>query len=168
MNKSMIKIFTLSLVLIFAAATGVDAQKIGHMSSQAVFLEMPETKSAQSKLEDYRQQLSSELEGRQKALQQKIENGRKSAGDLTPNQIKALEEEIQKEGLAIETKARELEQKYVEKEMELLKPLEEKFIAAIKSVADANGYTYIMETGTLLHAQPGDDITGKVKSKLGM
>jgi len=168
MNKSMIKIFTLSIALIFAAATGVDAQKIGHMSSQAVFLEMSETKAAQSKLEDYRKQLSSELENRQKALQQKIANARRTADELSPNQIKVLEAEIQEEGQAIETKARELEQQYVAREVELLKPLEEKFMAAIKSVADANGYTYIMETGTLLHAQGGDDITDKVKAKLGM
>jgi len=35
----MIKIFTLAVALVFAAATGVDAQKVGHMSSQEVFLE---------------------------------------------------------------------------------------------------------------------------------
>lgn len=170
MNKSMIKIFTLAVALVFAAATGVDAQKVGHMSSQEVFLEMPGTKAAQKNLEDYRKQLSSQLEGRQKALQQKIEKGSADAqaGTLTPIQIKALEDEIQKEGAAIEKKAMELEQDYAKKELELLQPLEEKFRNAVKQVADENGYTYVMETAGLLHASSSDNITAKVKAKLGM
>jgi len=160
----------MAVALVFAAATGVDAQKVGHMSSQAVFLEMSETQSAQKNLEDYRKQLSSQIEGRQKALQQKMQTGSADAqaGKLTPIQIKALEDEIQKEGAAIEKTAMELEQQYAKRELELLQPLEQKFNAAVKQVADENGYTYIMETATLLHASPADNITDKVKSKLGM
>ncbi len=170
MNKSIIKICTLALALVFAAATGVDAQKVGHMSSQAIFLEMPETKSAQKNLEDYRKQLSSQLEGRQKALQQKIQKGNEDvqAGVLTRIQIQALEEEVRKEGAEIEKKAMELEQQYAKREIELLQPLEQKFNAAVKQVADESGYTYILETATLLHANDSDNITDKVKAKLGM
>lgn len=170
MNKSIIKIFTLAVALVFATATGVDAQKVGHMSSQEVFLEMPETKKTLKELEDYRKQLSSQLEGRQKTLQQKIQDGNKKAqeGVLTPIQIKALEEEIQTEGAAIEKKVGELEQQYAKREIDALKPLEEKFMNAIKQVADENGYAYVLETAGLLHANPADNITAKVKSKLGM
>ena len=168
MNKSIIKIFTLAVALVFAAATGVDGQKIGHMSSQEVFLEMPGTKAAQKNLEDYRKQLSSQLESRQLALQQRIQDANARANDMSPNEIKALEEEIQKEGLAIEKKAMELEQDYAKRELDLLQPLEEKFRNAVKQVADENGYTYVMETAALLHASSSDNITAKVKAKLGM
>ena len=62
----------------------------------------------------------------------------------------------------------ELEKQYAKRELELLQPLEKKFNDAVKQVADENGYTYILETATLLHARPEDNITDRVKAKLGM
>ena len=54
------------------------------------------------------------------------------------------------------------------KQIEMLKPFQEKLIEAIKIVAKENGYTYIFDKNTVLYYSDSEDITNKVKAKLGI
>lgn len=159
------KLGVLTFAVLCFAAVGATAQ-IGHINSQVVFADMPATQSAKSQLEAHSKQLGEDLTAKETKLQQKVESARKTAGDMTANQIKTLETEIQNEAMAIDKTRQEYQQKVYEKENELMKPLVDKFQSSIESVAKANGYKFILDSSALLYADPNADITTKVKSKL--
>ena len=66
-----------------------------------------------------------------------------------------------------EKKAYEAETKLQQKEQELLQAIMIKVNNAVQDLAKAEGYSYIFERTTLLHAG-GDDISDKVRKKLGI
>jgi outer membrane protein len=55
-------------------------------------------------------------------------------------------------------------------EEELLKPMVEQTNTAIKTVAEENGFTYVLDTsaGFVLYYDRGEDLLAKVKSKMGI
>jgi outer membrane protein len=74
-----------------------------------------------------------------------------------------LEQRIQ----AAQEKAQE---DLAKQEEELLKPMVDRATVAIKEVASANNFTYILDvsTGTVLVYDKGEDILPLVKAKLGI
>ena len=54
------------------------------------------------------------------------------------------------------------------KQMELLKPFQEKILEAIKEVGKEFNFTYIFDTSMLTYYEQGEDIAAKVKQKLGI
>lgn len=167
--KSIIKSVLLLLAFVCLATVNADAQqKIGHTNSQLLFADMPSTKSAKSQLEDYSKQLNDQYTTKEKGLQQKLADAQKKAGELTPNQIKELEADFQKQGLELEKMRQGLEQDLLKKEQELMEPLTKKFTDAIAAVAKENGYSYIIDSTALLHGVDSDDVTSLIKTKLGM
>ena len=56
------------------------------------------------------------------------------------------------------------------KEIELLRPIEEKAQNAINAVAEKGKYTYILDSssGVLLYSKESEDILEKVKKELGL
>jgi len=167
--KSIIKYTVVLLAVVCLANVNANAQqKIGYTNSQVLFSEMSETKAAQSQLKDYSEQLNKQYDAKEKALQQKLESIRKEAVNLTPNQIKVKEEELQKEAMELENTRRGFETDIVKKEQELMRPLTEKFAKAIESVAKENGYSFIIDSSALLHGMDANDVTSLIKTKLGM
>ena len=55
-----------------------------------------------------------------------------------------------------------------EKQLEVLKPLQDLLLEAIKEVAKEGKYTYIFDLNTLASSALGDDISAQVKTKLGV
>ncbi len=167
--KSIIKSGLLLLAFVCLATVNADAQqKIGHTNSQILFADMPATKAAKSQLEDYSKQLNDQYTAKEKTLQQKLADAQKKANELTPNQIKELETDFQKQGLELEKTRQTLEQDLLKKEQELMEPLTKKFTDAIAAVAKENGYSYIIDSTALLHGVDSDDVTSLIKTKLGM
>ena len=62
-NKVKSILFTLAIITSF----NLNAQKLGHVNSQAIVQEMPDYESARQELESYKNDLSKELEMYQKA-----------------------------------------------------------------------------------------------------
>ncbi|MFW5892440.1 MAG: OmpH family outer membrane protein, partial [Bacteroidota bacterium] len=62
------------------------------------------------------------------------------------------------------------QQDLVQRENKLLQPIIDQARDAIEEVAEEQGYTYVfdMSAGSLLYANPGDDILPLVKDKLGI
>ena len=52
--------------------------------------------------------------------------------------------------------------------MELLAPVQEKVLNAIKEVAKAENFTYVFDVTTVAYGWDTTDITDKVKAKLGL
>ena len=56
------------IALLISSAFNVNAQKLGHVNSQAIVQEMPDYESARQELESYKNDLAKELEMYQKLI----------------------------------------------------------------------------------------------------
>ena len=91
----------------------------------------------------------------------------KGLGDLM-KQAQEMQANMQKMQEDLQKKAADAEKQLIDKEAALSKPLYDKLNGAIKSVATANKYAYIVDKKLLLYSDGGIDATGKLKSQLGI
>ncbi|MCH2046696.1 MAG: OmpH family outer membrane protein [Saprospiraceae bacterium] len=158
------------VMLLLAFNSTTYAQSVAYVDAEAIIQDMPEYRRAKSEVEAYGQQLQKRLEKQQQdmaAYYQEVAQ-KEQAGTLTPKEGQEAQVKLQQMQEALQKAALEADQKLVQKEAELTKPLYEKFDVTIKSVAKANGYAYILDKKLLLYSEGGIDATSKVKSALGL
>ncbi len=170
MNK-VFKLFPLfAFIALMAFSVDTNAQKIAYVDAEKIIPEMPAYKKAKSEVEAYGKQLQKIIEGKQTEGQQYLQEvtGKAQRGELTPKQEQEAQVKLQEMQANLQKEAMEAEQKLAKKESDLLKPLYEEFNAALKKVATANEYGYILDKKLLLYSDGGIDATAKVKSALGI
>ena len=157
-------------VLLTLLTISTYAQKFGHLNAQELISIMPERDKAVEQLQDYAKGLESQLISMQAEYQSMIEdyqNNEASYDDLTKQdkiaEIQGLEQRITTFQQSAQTSLQN-------KEIELLRPIEEKAQNAINTVAEKGKYTYILDssTGVLLYSKESEDILEKVKKELGL
>ena len=163
------KKITIITVFIFLSLVSF-SQKIGHINVEQLMSLMPERDKAISELENYAKDLQSQLSAMESEYQSMIEdyqNNESSYDDLT-KQDKLTE--IQNLQQRIATFQQSANTSLQNKELELIKPMEEKAINAINKVAIRGKYTYILNSslGVLLYHDDSEDILSKVKKELGL
>lgn len=169
------KIILNVLTALFLTAMTLPAQaqtgKLGHVNIQKVLEVMPGYQAAEKKLQDFAKQLQETLAKMEQEYQQKISDYYEQEKDMLP----AIKEVKQKEISDLETRIVKLqgssEEQLAQKQVELLKPLEEQVMGAIKGVATEKGFSYIFDASvgsSLLYYPPADDVTDLVKAKLGI
>ena len=158
--------------LALMAATTTDAQKFGYINSQAILAGMPEVKQAEANLDALKKQLQKKgqqmlvnLESKYKELQRK-----EAQGELSPKQLEGEAKGIKEEEAKIGQFEQDMQKQLMQKQEELMKPVIDRINAAIKSVAESGGYTYIFDAvgGFILYADESQDVSAQVKAKLGM
>jgi len=161
------------LLAIASVAFTVQAQnKIGHLSVDQLIASMPETKAAQTQLENEAKSLEAQMTEMQSELEKKIQSFRQTEGTMTDltretkyNEIQDLDRRIQE----FQAKAQE---SLGRKQEELLIPVLEKAQQAITDVANENGFTYILDSsqskGVVVFNENGIDVTALVQAKLGI
>ena len=95
------------------------------------------------------------------------------SGTVTPVVAQAKEEEFRKKQLEIQQYEQKVMQDVAKKREELFTPILKKVQDAIDAVGKAEGYTMIFDTSAIANnpivfAAEADDVTAKVKAKLGM
>lgn len=152
------------------ASAGSGNQKIAYVETDSIFFEMPEYKAAKLELEQMKMVLSKQMEEEQTKAQQYYAAvmSKVQQGVLAPAQQKAEEAKLMKMQEDLQAKGMQLEQAMIEKEKELMTPMDDKFKAALKEVAKANGYAYILDKKLMLYSDGGEDASAKLKEKLGM
>lgn len=148
----------------------VSAQKMATVNSQEILLTMPEVKSMQAKLQSKNDELSKQLESMYKTYEAKVAELKKADASLSGamkevkiQEVQELEGRIQKFQQAAQSEVQELEKT-------LTAPVVEKAKKAIQEVAKELTYTHVFDvvTGSLLVWPDTNDITSKVKIKLGI
>lgn len=139
-----------------------DAQKVGYLDTQKILEEMPEYVSAQQTLnklgEQYRNYLQQEA--------QKIENAYKSyqtdRARLSESQKQARENEI----ISMEKRLQDKQNEYfgeggvmASKSEQLLGPVKAKVDAAIRKVAQARGYTLVIDLSAIQGVVYKDEVS---------
>ena len=167
--KKFLQLAVVALLLI-AATTTASAQKFGYVNSAAILAEMADMKAAESNLEGLQKQLQKKGQAMVETFQTDVAAFQKSVsdGNLTPKaqqeQTAKLEARQQEIGAFEQSMMADIQKK----RSELLEPIYEKVNAAIKAVAEAEGYQFIFDQQVLLYGQETSDVSASVKAKLGM
>ena len=156
-------LFTLAVITSF----NLNAQKLGHVNSQAIVQEMPDYESARQELEGYKNDLTKELEMYQKLILEFAQAYEDQKSGMSAESRQRKEADLMERQQNYEKKAYEAETKLQQKEQELLQAIMIKVNTAVQDLAKDEGYSYIFERTTLLHAGV-DDISNKVRKKLGI
>lgn len=164
-----LKFLVLLLLGALSLHSRAQTQKLGHVNTQKVVEAMPAYKEAEKKLKDYVMQLERQLTLMQDELEKMMAAYETGRATMSPPIIEIEEQKIQDAQKRIQQLQYSSEKDAYSKQAELLKPLEEQVMAAIKAVAAEKGYAYIFDAsqGMMLYGPPSDDITEMVKAKVG-
>jgi outer membrane protein len=163
----------LAVLFVMAMPTTLSAQnKFGHINAQELLVSLPSYKTAETQLQAFAKKLQDAYMKMQEDYNKLYAEFEKMQGDKTT--LKPLLEAKYAEIVDLEKRMQKIEQsseqQLVEKQAELLKPLEDQIMTAIKAVAKEGGYTYIFDSsaGSLLYSPDGDNVMPLVKKKLGI
>ena len=149
-------------ILIPMSSWGAEKVKIGFVDLQKVFLTSEPGKQA-------KRSLDKEAEEKKKALDEKKKEFEKMKGDLE-KKINILSEESRKEKFeALERKREDLLQfvqesdmKLAERDRDLTRKITGELQAILRDYAEKEGYTLILEKGSILYAPEETDVTDEV------
>lgn len=162
-------LLSLALVLCPLMLTAQDAQKIGIVDTQTIFTSMPETKAAQSQLDELAGKYENEVATMESELKKQYEDYEKEAANLTDAMKVRKQQDLEELQRRILTHRQVAAQDLQKKQMELLAPIQTKIHEAINKVGSENGFAYILEASQLLYVgSNGQDVTALVRSKLGL
>jgi outer membrane protein len=129
---------------------------------------MPETKKADSTLQELRNALVQNATDKQNAFYAAVDKFNKDSTTLTASVKAVKKSELTKMGQDLSGEEERIQQQLQQRQQELLGPINKKAYDAVQSVAKENGYGYVFEKEALLVAPPGDDILPLVAKKLNI
>ena len=167
MTNLLKKLFVGMLLLLPAVSFG--QTKIAHVNSQTLLENLPEAKTVKAKLDTLQTEYEAQYDELLKEYKMKLleyQNNPPASAAMK----KSKELEIQQLQERIESFEQSAAEDFAKMQEELLTPVHNKVKDAIKAVAKESGYAYVIDTNTagLLYASDSEDITAKVKAKLGL
>ncbi|MCS6934846.1 MAG: OmpH family outer membrane protein [Chitinophagales bacterium] len=148
-------------------------QKIGHLNSLDILQSMPEFKAMQADLQKQKDAFTKVLEGlysdydkKQKELQT-LANDKTTPDAILDMKVKELQD-LQVRISEFEDKVNNDLQKM---QSDKLKPINDKYLKAVKEVAQANGYAYIIDIvsgAVAYYPESQNDVTQLVAKQLGI
>jgi outer membrane protein len=164
------KLLAAAFILTFLTAgkTGMSQQKFGVINTNEVFSMMAETKKADSLLESFQKAITEDYTISQSELNAAYEKFVKDSAKMAPSLKEIKRTDLQNRITELSRKEKQ-SNGLVEAEREkLIKPIRDKLLVAIKEVAKENGYSHIAYKEQMIVFPSADDITDKVKKKLGV
>lgn len=157
--------------LLFIGATSfTKAQsKVAHINTQELVAGMPEMLSAKSELEKLQKSYETEIQTLATELQKKMEQYQAEVDTKTDEENEKRAIEVQQMQQSIREYQGQAQQDLQKKEYDLLKPITDKAMLAIKKVAATQGFEYVLnsaEGGGVLVAS-GKNLIDDVKKELG-
>lgn len=169
--KKTIAIIITAVFAFFGTASA--QQKIGHINSLDILQAMPEFKQMNTDIEKQKQSYQKALEGmysdyekKQKDLQA-LSNDKSTPDPIIESKIQELQD-LQKRIQDFESKVNDDLQKL---QQEKLKPINDKYLKAVKEVAITNNYSYVLDVvsgAVAYYPEVADDVTDLVLKKLNI
>ena len=163
----------LTIVVVWAAGlfcTELNAQKakFGHVDYAGIIEIMPETDSAQVEVKQLKADLEAEAAVMQQEFQAKYEEFTQKQATYSSAVAQVKQKELEDMYQRLQAFAEGAQSQIQAKQVELLKPVQDKVLNAIKEVAKADNFTYVFDVTTVAYGWDTTDITDKVKAKLGL
>jgi outer membrane protein len=160
------------IAAIFTFSGTVSAQqKIGHINNASIIQAMPEYKQMITDLEKKQDEYAKVYQGMMAEYEKKSKEYQALANDKSASDpiidVKFQEVmDLQKRIGDFETK---MESDLQKLQGDKYKPIQEKYTKAVKEVATANGFAYILDVISLVYFPEGsNDVTDLVMKKLGV
>jgi len=169
--KKIAKILLCGLLIIPAAAVFGQTGKFGHINSQELLTQMPESDSAQAEMQRVQSTYELQFEEMQVELNKKYEIYLQNRDTYTDLIRQTKEAEIQEMQSRIDQFQQNAGQELQAQQQELLAPILEKANNAIREVAEDNGFIYVFDVGQgnpIYFSDESVDILPLVKEKLGI
>ncbi len=163
------KYIVILLALVLSVTGYAQKAKFGHVDYSAIMKEMPGIDTAQTNLLSLQKELQEAGQMMAEELKTKeAEYNRLAASGASSAILKVKEDEITKMYARFQEFASNSEQELQVKQIELLKPFQDRLVEAIKTVAENGKYTYVFDISTLAFSSDSDDLTKAVKTQLGI
>lgn len=164
------RIFTVAvLALGLLAASSASAQtKIGYISSQELISLMPETKKADSSLQQLRAALIQNAQDKEAKLNADIEKFNIDSLKYSEAVKTVKRAELQKAYQELAGEEQRIQEQLQSEQQRLLAPITKKANDAVQAVAKENGFSYVFEREVLIVAPPAEDMLPLVAKKLGI
>lgn len=160
----------LLLTLILATPAVIFAQeKIAYINSQEIISKMPETKDMQTKLQAKQKTIETSRAAIEAEFNNKVAEFQKDTINPTESVVmdrqKQLEDLRTRHDTFVQSSQAELEKEY----NDLLTPIQQKFMKAVKEVGDAQNYLFVIDVASALYTNPNAVNANKlVEAKLGI
>lgn len=168
--KNMMK--WIAVIAFVCGAMGVSAQvKLGHIETQKLIQAMPEMAKARETMEAKQSEIEKELTNMQEQFKAKLEEYSKNGKTMSDVIRAAKEQELQELQQRIQSFQQIAMENLEKTQAELMQPIMEKAMNAIREVGKENGFTYIFDLsqgGILYNAENTEDVLPLVKRKLGL
>ena len=175
--KTIVGVTLLVMVTAFSASA---QDKIGYANIELMLAYMPETKTMSESLQTYQAQLAQQMQTKEIYAQQKLQEFQEYA-QQNPNaspdndsKLKGMQDELVKLDNELRQFAADSEQNLLLKQQTLLEPISNKLQAAIKKIANEQGYTFIFNSvdgsgvSIILEGPEEKDLTRTILSALGV
>ena len=167
----MIKKILLALVMVLPVCVWAQAPKFGIVDVESIIPKMPEFVEAQNKLSEASKTYESEYGKINDELQKKYAEFQELEKDATT--LQSIKERRMQDIQELDKKAQQFaqtaQQDLQRQQAQLMQPIQEKVMTAIKSVGSENGFTMIFPLGAAAYTAPDvQDVTPLVKTKLGV
>ena len=162
------------IILFFAlSAASAFAQRYGFVDSDYIRKNIPAFATAQEQLDRLSQQWEKEISDGYAVVEQMYKSYQNEAALLSQDMRTRREEAIvtkEREVKALQNKYFGMEGDLFKKREELVKPIQDEILRAIREIALDGNYAAIFDTasgGNILFANPRSDISDQVLEKLG-
>ncbi len=164
------RVILICAIALFLVHTGfAQKAKFAHVDYGAIMKEMPGVDSIQKAILDYQQELESVGQQMADEFKKKQEDYQKLSTTTTSAAIlKVKEDELRKLYERLQDFVSSSEMDIQNKQMELIRPLQDKLKEAIKVVAENGKYNYVFDVTMCAYHTDTDDITAAVKKELGI
>ena len=157
----------IALAAVLSMTLTASAQKFGHVDTQGIMQSLPEVTKTQGELQAIAQQYDNELKAMQDEIQKQADAYEKKAPTMNETQRKAEEQKLQDLYTKMQQTAQQNQQDFQKKQEEKMQPILNKVRTAIQNVGKNGQYTYIFEAGVPVYVGAGSkDVTADVKAEI--
>lgn len=167
----MIKKTIAAIMIAIPMLAAAQAPKFGTVTVEPILEAMPERANVQTQLETASKTYEDEYKKLTEELDKKYGEFQKLSEDkTTPDAIKERRmQEIQELQKKAQQFLQTAQQDLQRQQAQLMQPIEEKIMTAIKAVGQENGFTFILPEGVAaFQSTDVQDVTPLVKAKLGI
>jgi outer membrane protein len=167
--KKMVAVAVLLMSLVMMGHTSKAQMKVAYISLQELIPSMPESKKADSALQEYQNALGQNYDDmRREYIEQDSLLSSKDSAKYTKAQLEVKKRNLVELAQRLQTWQQTAQQMYQNKYQELIAPIQKKAVETVQAVAKEAGYNYVISKEALLVSPPGDDLLPAVKKKLGL
>ncbi|EAT59191.1 MULTISPECIES: OmpH family outer membrane protein [Chlorobium] len=160
----------LSLMLIAPSSlqAAQDTGKVGVVDFGKLIQQLPETKQAETTLQATAAPLQKELARLNAEYQKSVVAYRQLPAATTKAARDQKEQEVNSKAQALQKYQQEQGGVVERKQQELLTPIREKVLSAVKAIAQQDGFTLVIDKGAQVYGTPDHDLTFKVMNQLNI